>query len=210
MRDPPEVSAASHLSSMQNPYPLQDLLALALHLQHCQHPGLLSVWWPWSSKLRYLITSPPARQLAFAFPLHPPPPQAHFELVVASAALSFGVSQGTLLPSANCQYLSWHPISTIHTNDCERCIHFHFLKGFRWLKPSRRVRLGRVAGDKSSLWQSKAYTSLPSALLSNGSAAVRGKWGIPLLAAQHSARALQGVSRPGDVGELPAFCHLHG
>lgn len=95
--------------------------------------------WGWC-KLCYLLTSLPA-QLAFAFPAHPPPPGPHLELVVASAALSFGVS-------ANCQDLPWHPISTIHTNDCEKRIHFHFLKGFHWLESSCRVRLGRVAGGQ--------------------------------------------------------------
>lgn len=34
--------------------------------------------------------------------------------------------------------------------------------------------------------------------------------GIPLVAAQRSVRAWQGVSRPGEMGGSPAFCHLRG
>lgn len=95
-----------------------------------------------NTELSSLITSPSSPLL----PLPPPAPWARSELVEASAALLFGASRCALLPSANCQYLSWHPISMIPANDCKRCIHFHFLKGFCWLKASRRVRLGRVVG----------------------------------------------------------------
>lgn len=148
MWDPPEVAATPLLSDKQNaavPGPSAACSLLAALPAPRAALGLVTLKQRALSS-RHQPACPPACLCSL---LPPPAPWAGFERVVASAALSFGASRCALLPSANCQYLSWHPISTIPANDCEGCIRFHPLKGFLWLKSSRGARVGRAAGGQA-------------------------------------------------------------